>query len=86
MKNAGLKKVVKYFSVDFNLIDTNDVLDIHKNFMKRIWYKIIFGLFKKIFIGLPTGLVNGYNHTKFFLLRNQKCMTRTTLFNLHPNE
>ena len=36
MKNAGLKEVVKYFSVDFNLIDTNDVLDIHKNFMKRI--------------------------------------------------
>ena len=46
----------------------------------------MFGLFKKIFIGLPTGLVNGYNHTKFFLLRNQKCMTRPTLFNLHPNE
>ena len=36
MKNAGLKEVVKYFSVDFNLIDTNDVLDIHKYFMKRI--------------------------------------------------
>ena len=46
MKNAGLKEVVKYFSVDFNLIDTNDVLDIHKNFMKRIWYKIMFGLRK----------------------------------------
>ena len=26
--------------------------------MKRTWYKIIFGLVNKIFIGLLTGLVN----------------------------
>ena len=30
--------------------------------MKRTWYKIMFGLIKKIFIGLLIGLVNGYNH------------------------
>ena len=27
--------------------------------MKRTWYKIMFGLIKKIFIVLLTGLVNG---------------------------
>ena len=35
MKKTGLKRVVNFFSVDFNLIDTNDVLDIHKYLMKR---------------------------------------------------
>ena len=40
--------------------------------MKRTCYKIIFGLIKKIFIGL-TGLVYGSNHTKCVLLSNQKC-------------
>ena len=46
----------------------------------------MFGLIKKILIGLLTGLVNGFNHKKCVLLRNQKCMTQPTLINLHPNE
>ena len=35
MKNTGLKGVVNFFSVDLNPIDTNNILDIHKYFMKR---------------------------------------------------
>ena len=46
----------------------------------------MFGLIKKIFIGLLTGLVNGSNHTKCISLSNQKCMTQPILINLHPNE
>ena len=46
----------------------------------------MFGLIKKIFIGLLTGLVNEYNHTKCISLSNQKCMIQPTLINLHPNE
>ena len=46
----------------------------------------MFGLIQKIFIGLLTGLANGYNHTKFVLLSNQKCKIQPTLINLHPNE
>ena len=34
-KKTGLKGVVIFFSVDFNPIDTNDILDIHKFLMKR---------------------------------------------------
>ena len=30
MKKAGLKGSVRFFSVDFNPIDTNDISDIHK--------------------------------------------------------
>ena len=46
----------------------------------------MFGLIKKIFIGLLTRLVNESNHTKYVLLINQKCMFQPTLINLHPNE
>ena len=46
----------------------------------------MFGLIKKIFIGLLTGLVNGSNHTKCVSFSNQNCMTQSTLINLHPNE
>ena len=35
MKKAVLKGVVKFFSVDFNPIDNNDFLGIHKYLMKR---------------------------------------------------
>ena len=46
----------------------------------------MFGLIKKIFIGLLTALVNGYHHAKCFLLSNQKFMTQPTLINLDSNE
>ena len=32
---TGLKGSVKFFSVDFNPIDANDILDIHRYLMKR---------------------------------------------------
>ena len=35
MQKTGLKGVVNFFSVDFNPIDTNNILDIHKYLMKR---------------------------------------------------
>ena len=34
MKKAGLNGSLKFFSVVFNLTDTNDILDIHKYLMK----------------------------------------------------
>ena len=35
MKKSGLKEIVNFFSVDFNPIDANNILDIHK----YIWWK-----------------------------------------------
>ena len=34
MKKTGLEGIVEFFSVDFNSIDTNDILDIHKYLVK----------------------------------------------------
>ena len=63
-KKTVLKEIANFFSVDFSSIDTNDILDIHKYLMDRAYYKIMFGLIKKIFIGLVIGLVSGINHRK----------------------
>ena len=46
----------------------------------------MFRLIKKIFIGLLISMAKASNHTKCVLLSNQKCMTQSTLINLHPNE
>ena len=54
--------------------------------MKRTRHKIMFGLIKKIFIGLLIGLVNGSNLTKRVSLSNQICMIQPTPINLHLNE
>ena len=74
MKTMGLGEFVNFLSVDFNPIETNNFLDIHKNLIK-ITYKIMFGLIKKIFIGLLTPLGNGSSHTKCISLSNQRRMT-----------
>ena len=49
MNKSGWKGVINFFSVDFNPIDTNDILDIHKYLMKRTWYKIMSGLIKNVY-------------------------------------
>ena len=35
IKKAALKEVLKVFSVDYNAIDINDLLDIHRYLMKE---------------------------------------------------
>ena len=51
MNKTGLKVVVKFFSVDFNAIDTNEILDIHKYSMKKTRYKKCLVSFKKCLWG-----------------------------------
>ena len=46
----------------------------------------MFGLIKKLFIRILTGLFNASNHTECVLLSNHKCMTQPNLINLDPNE
>ena len=58
-KKLRLKGIVKFFCVGFSSIDTNDILDVLKHSMKRKWYKIMFGLIKKMFIVLLSNIVNG---------------------------
>ena len=66
MKKDGIRKGFDFFLVDFDAIDANANLDANKYLMERAWYKKIFGLIKKMFIGLLTGLLNGPNDTSAF--------------------
>ena len=46
----------------------------------------MFGLIKKMLIGLTNGLVNTCNDARSISLSNPKCDIQPTLTNLHPNE
>ena len=53
----------------------------------KTWYKIIFGLIKKMFIRLLTSLVvTASSYTKCVSLSNQKREIQPTFINWHPNE
>ena len=43
----------------------------------------MFGLIKKMFMGLLINIVNASNHTKCVSLSNQKCEIQPTFINLH---
>ena len=79
MKKTALKWVLIFFSVNFNPIDTNKILDIYKYLMKGTWYKIMSGLFKKMFARLLVSIVNTSNNTKCVFLSNQKYIIQPTL-------
>ena len=46
----------------------------------------MFGIIKKMFVRLLTGLVNASNHTICASLNNQECDNQTALINLRPSE
>ena len=45
-KKTGLKGSVNFFSVDFDAVDTNNILDVHRYLMKKTKYKML-GLIKE---------------------------------------
>ena len=82
-RKTGSKGIVECFFVDFNPIDTKDILRMF--LMKGTWYKIMFGIVKKMFMRLLISIVNSSNYTKWISLSIQKCMIQPTHINLHPN-
>ena len=73
-------------SVDFNIIDNSNIIDIHKYLIKKTRYKVMFKLILKMFIELLTSAVNASNHATCALLSNQQYITQPTLTDLHPAE
>ena len=47
MKKIGLNGYVYEFFVDYNIIDTSNIIDIHKYLMKKYDIKSLFGQLKK---------------------------------------
>ena len=84
-KKTGLNGYAYEFSVDYNIIKTSIIIDINNYLMKK-WYKIMFGIIKKMFILLLSSIVNFSDNKKGVSLNNQKYKIQTTIINLHPNE
>ena len=65
LKNAGLNGYVYDFSVDYNIIGTSIIINIHKYLMKKhdIWF------IKKMFVAWLAGIVNASNQAKFLSLK-----------------
>ena len=51
-----------FFSIGFNPINSNNILNIHKCLMNRKKYKIMFGNIKKMFNVLLSNIVYGSCH------------------------
>ena len=81
-EEVSLKGNVYNCSVNYDAIDKFNILNVHKYL--RTAYKM-FGIIKKLFIVLLTGIANASNHTKCISLHNQKCEIQPTFINLHPN-
>ena len=79
IKKTGLNESVYDYCVGYRAVDTSNIIEIHK-----YWIKTLFGLIKSIFIGLLTSIECPSNHAKY--LSQQQCMTEPTLINLHPNK
>ena len=73
MKKKNRIKYVYEFFVDYNIIGTSNIIDIHKYLMKNHHIKQCLELSKKIFIALLATLANASNHRKCVSLSNQKC-------------
>ena len=85
IKKTGLNVYAYDLSVDYNIINNSNSINIHKYFMNRSNITKSLGSLKK-FIRLLTSTVSAFNYTKCISLKNQKCVAEPSLNNLHANE
>ena len=84
-KKIGWKEYVCKFSVICNIIDTSNIINIHKYLMKKRDIKWCLELLKNVYV-LLASIVNASTHTKCMSLYNQKWEIQPALINLHPKE
>ena len=84
------------FSVDYNAINTNDILNIYRYLMKETWCKIKSGFITKMFVWL----LNVYKIVSFgkslapickepikcVSLNNQSCQAKSRIVNIHSDK
>ena len=46
-EKTGLNRVVKVFSIDYNAVNTSNILDIHRYLMKETSYEIMFLIYQE---------------------------------------
>ena len=90
MKKTGLNGYAYDFTVDYDAITVDDILDIYKYLMKKKYDIKVFGFIKKVFF---TGLtilssVNPLSTTplKCISMNNQGCKVRSEIVNVDSDE
>ena len=97
MIKAALNIYAYGFSVDYNINDTSNIIDIHNYLMKKHDIKCCFDLLKKyIYIGLlsvctigsidESIVSNSKGPIKCVSLNNRPCQARPTLVNINSDE
>ena len=88
MKKAGLNGFVYDFSVDYNAISVDNILDIHKYLIKngiKEWYNIkCLDLLRKCFFVAMS--VFSCNALKYVLINKQMCKIIPEIINVKSNE
>ena len=89
MKKTGLNGDVYHFSVDYDAIAVNDILDIHKYLKQR--YDIVLNVcvYKKVFVESMTFFgcnVLNLNPLKCVSMNNQECEIGPEMINVNINE
>ena len=88
MKKTGLNGHVYHFSVDYNVIAVDDILDIHKHLMKKNNIKL-FKTIKKVFLEAMSFLVELHfncNALKCVSMNNQGCKIRPEIISINSSE
>ena len=90
MKKIGLNDYVYDFSVDYDTIAGDDILDIHKYSMKKKWHSVIkmFEFVKKCFFTGLTFLstLTSVNSLSCISMNNQECKVRPQIININSDE
>ena len=87
MKKTGLNGYVYDFSVDYDTIAVDDILDIHKYLMKKNDIKKMFRFIKKIFITVIGFIrLSVVNPLKRVSMSNRECKVRAAVMKIDSNE
>ena len=88
MKKTGFNGYVYDFSVDYDSIELDDILDIHKYLMKKKKYKMMLRFIKKCFFTSITFFsynVLNVNSLECVSMNNQECKIRSEIVNVKTN-
>ena len=86
-KSAGLHGYVYYFSVDYDAIAVDDILDIHKHLMEKNNIVYMWRFTKKVFAVITTFLNLSYvNCLECVAMSNQVCRARPKIIDVNANE
>ena len=90
MKKTGFNGYIYDFSVGYDVIAVDNILDIHKYLMKKKWYSVIkmFAFVKKAFFAGSTILSSftRVNSLSCISMNNQECKVRPQIINVNSNE